>query len=565
MPEHRSQYGRRNRTHRLNPAAEFRRRVSSSSVTARFGATVNPLADARGSDRSPDRKGGVALQEHKTTRSMHLYVHTLFIDCHLLADDGTGESPDETEYSASFNGRGAGARPLIPVVTVGARSGSGISGSPAGPDRQSNQRSHRWRTPGHAPDLRPADLDCARVLKRNEAFIRLAERPRQGLPAPRADLDDLAQLCPLDRLCQVPGLQPDASLLGNQLQALVPDLLDCTGQLLSALQIHFDVSLRLDPAKVAPIAGGGRVERKSQLVATAMQLNHSLQLAYCTNIHRGETWPETFAALNRYTLAVREKVCPQQPFAIGLRLGEYAAVELSERGTLRDFHRWLEKNSCYIFTINGFPYGQFHGTRVKEQVYRPDWTSPARLAYTNRLFDLLEQLVPAGSAGSVSTLPGSFKEFISSREQEIEICKNLCRCVEHIARVSEKSKRQLQLGLEPDPLGLFENSAETIAFFEQLRAEHKNDPRLGEHLGVNYDPCHFAVEFEEPHTALNSLHAAGIKISKLHLSSALKISPTPAARAELKKFADDVYLHQVIARDQSGHRTIYRDLDRKSV
>src|ERR1035437_468860 len=264
MPEHRSQYGRRNRTHRLNPAAEFRRRVSSSSVTARFGATVNPLADARGSDRSPDRKGGVALQEHKTTRSMHLYVHTLFIDCHLLADDGTGESPDETEYSASFNGRGAGARPLIPVVTVGARSGSGISGSPAGPDRQSNQRSHRWRTPGHAPDLRPADLDCARVLKRNEAFIRLAERPRQGLPAPRADLDDLAQLCPLDRLCQVPGLQPDASLLGNQLQALVPDLLDCTGQLLSALQIHFDVSLRLDPAKVAPIAGGGRVERKSQ-------------------------------------------------------------------------------------------------------------------------------------------------------------------------------------------------------------------------------------------------------------------------------------------------------------
>ena len=291
-----------------------------------------------------------------------------------------------------------------------------------------------------------------------------------------------------------------------------------------------------------------------------MQLNHSLQLAYCTNIHRGETWPETFAALNRYTLAVREKVCPQQPFAIGLRLGEYAAVELSERGTLRDFHRWLEKNSCYIFTINGFPYGQFHGTRVKEQVYRPDWTSPARLAYTNRLFDLLAQLVPAGSAGSVSTLPGSFKEFISSREQEIEIRKNLCRCVEHIARVSEQSKRQLQLGLEPEPLGLFENSAETIAFFEQLRAEHENDPRLGEHLGVNYDTCHFAVEFEEPHTALNSLHAAGIKISKLHLSSALKVSPTPAARAELKKFADDVYLHQVVARSKSGQRTTYRDL-----
>src|SRR5208283_2351267 len=132
----------------------------------------------------------------------------------------------------------------------------------------------------------------------------------------------------------------------------------------------------------------------AHLVLAAMQLNHSLQLAYCTNIHRGETWMETLASLNNYALAVREKVCPKKPFAIGLRLGERAAVELSERDTLLAFHRWLDKNGCYVFTINGFPYGQFHGTRVKEQVYRPDWTSPERVAYTNRLFDLLAQLVP---------------------------------------------------------------------------------------------------------------------------------------------------------------------------
>ena len=105
-----------------------------------------------------------------------------------------------------------------------------------------------------------------------------------------------------------------------------------------------------------------------------MQLNHSLQLAYCTNIHRGETWTETFHALQNYALAVRAKVCPQKRFAIGLRLGERAAVELSERDTLLEFHRWLEKNAGYVFTINGFPYGQFHGTRVKENVYRPDWS-----------------------------------------------------------------------------------------------------------------------------------------------------------------------------------------------
>jgi hypothetical protein len=104
-----------------------------------------------------------------------------------------------------------------------------------------------------------------------------------------------------------------------------------------------------------------------------------------------------------------------------------------------------------------------------------------------------------------------------------------------------------------------ESSAETIHFFDHMRAEHPHDARLGEHLGVNYDTCHFAVEFEEPQNALPCLIQHGIKISKIHLSSALKASLVEA-RAELKKFSDDVYLHQVVARDEFGNRTIFRDL-----
>ena len=291
-----------------------------------------------------------------------------------------------------------------------------------------------------------------------------------------------------------------------------------------------------------------------------MKLNHGLHLAYCTNVHRGETWPETFHSLQTHALAVRDKVCLDKPFAIGLRLGERAAVELSERDVLLEFHRWLEKNSAYVFTINGFPYGQFHGARVKEQVYRPDWTSPERVAYTNLLFNLLAELLPAGIEGSVSTLPGSFKEFHPNADALKAIRQNLWHTVEHIARVSEKTGRKLHLGLEPEPLCLLESSAETIHFFDHLRAEHPHDPRLAEHLGVNYDTCHFAVEFEEPQNALPCLVNHGIKISKIHLSSALKVSPTPAACEALKKFADDVYLHQVVVRDAAGNRTIYRDL-----
>jgi hypothetical protein len=291
-----------------------------------------------------------------------------------------------------------------------------------------------------------------------------------------------------------------------------------------------------------------------------VKLNHNLHLAYCTNIHRGETWRETFDSLKNYTLAVREITCPRAPFAIGLRLSNQAAIELNERAAILEFQKWLEKNSCYVFTVNGFPSGQFHGARVKEQVYRPDWTSAARLEYTNLLFDLLAELLPAGIEGGVSTVPGSFKEFISSREQEKLIRENVWRCVEHISRVGEKSKRKMHLGLEPEPLGLLENSAETISFFEQLRDEHENDPRLEEHLGVNYDTCHFAIEFEEPQKALTALRQAGIKISKIHLSSALKTKPTKEARAALKIFADDVYLHQVVERAENGRLKFYRDL-----
>ena len=291
-----------------------------------------------------------------------------------------------------------------------------------------------------------------------------------------------------------------------------------------------------------------------------MILNHGLHLAYCTNIHRGETWRETFDSLNKHTLEVRELVSPRSAFAIGLRLSQRAAVTLSQPATLLQFQRWLEKNDCYVFTINGFPYGRFHGARVKEQVYAPDWTTPARLAYTNRLFDLLANLVPPGVEGSVSTVPGSFKEFIQTPAQLKAIRQNLHRCVQHIARTSKQSRRKLHLGLEPEPLGLLENSAETITFFQQLREEHPGDTRLEEFLGVNYDTCHFAIEFEEPKKAVAALRQAGIKLSKIHLSSALKTKATKSALSKLKPFAEEVYLHQVVSRETGGKLTYYRDL-----
>jgi sugar phosphate isomerase/epimerase len=292
-----------------------------------------------------------------------------------------------------------------------------------------------------------------------------------------------------------------------------------------------------------------------------MRLAQGHHLAYCGNIHRGQTWPETQAALEEFTLAVRERVCPGRPYGIGLRLSDQAARDLSEASALAAFQRWLDRHNCYVFTINGFPFGQFHGTRVKEQVYAPDWTTNARVDYTMRLFDLLAQLLPPGMEGSVSTVPGSWKDFITAAAQEQLIRDNLFRCIEHVARLADRTGRALHLGLEPEPLCYLETTAETVAFFERLRDEHSNDSRLAQCLGVNYDTCHLAVEFEEPGEALAKLQRHGIRISKLHLSSALKARPTTEGRAALSGFADDVYLHQVVARGAGGELERYRDLN----
>lgn len=279
----------------------------------------------------------------------------------------------------------------------------------------------------------------------------------------------------------------------------------------------------------------------------------SLHLAYCTNIHRGETWPETFGALERYTLAVRDRVSPGKPYAIGLRLSDCASRELSDKKTLLEFQRWLESENCYIFTINGFPYGRFHGARVKEQVYAPDWTTLERVEYTNRLFDLLAQLAPG--EGSVSTVPCSYKEFIQAPEQEKAMRDNLWKCVEYI------SGRNLHLGLEPEPLCYLETSRETIDFIQRMRDDRPGDDRLDEHLGVNYDTCHLAVEYEEPAEVLKRFREHHVRISKVHLSSALKVKFTPETREALGAFADDIYFHQVIERDEQGRIRRFKDLD----
>lgn len=317
------------------------------------------------------------------------------------------------------------------------------------------------------------------------------------------------------------------------------------------------------------MAGGLRLclaTEKGMRFFGTMRLKHGIDLGYCTNIHRGETWAQTFTGLRDYTDAVRLRVSPDAAYGIGLRLSAEAAAELAADTGLRDgFRRWMEEKNSYVFTINGFPYGTFHGSRVKEQVYVPDWTTPERLVYTNRLFDLISEFAPSGESVSVSTLPGSFKEFIkpgTASAQRMSIYKHLRKCSDHIESLRNRTGRDIHLGLEPEPLGLFETSAETVVFFEGLVSglSAAETERILRNIGVNYDTCHLAVEFEAPEAAIACLRGAGVRISKIHLSSALRLQPTPAAIARLEAFHDEVYLHQVIVSDRGVVSHRFRDL-----
>jgi hypothetical protein len=155
----------------------------------------------------------------------------------------------------------------------------------------------------------------------------------------------------------------------------------------------------------------------------------------------------------------------------------------------------------------------------------------------------------------------------------------MVRIAERMARVAQEDGSRIHLDIEPEPDCSIENTAETLEFFESrllpmgapqlaarlgVRRDHAREYLL-EHIRLCFDCCHFAVEFEEAAAALDRIRAAGIRIGRAQLSSAIDVAvpAEPDARAELherlRAFADATYLHQVVERRSDGLRH-YLDL-----
>jgi sugar phosphate isomerase/epimerase len=285
-------------------------------------------------------------------------------------------------------------------------------------------------------------------------------------------------------------------------------------------------------------------------------------LTYCTNVHAGASWAEARRALAEHVPELRARVAPGgQPFGLGLWLGADAAATLAQPVALAEFRTWLEENRAYVFTLNGFPYGRFHGARVKENVYRPDWTERARLDHTLRLFDLLARLLPAGATpGSINTVPGTYKGFGLDDSARRQIFRHLAEAAAELDKLRDREGRDFVLGLEPEPLGLLETTEETVAFFREFWALPDTPRCAREVIGVTADCCHQAVEFEEPAEALALWRDAGVRLAKIHLSAALRFAPTNDALAALGAFDEPVYLHQVIVGGPRGVGRRFGDL-----
>src|SRR4051812_35872851 len=130
-------------------------------------------------------------------------------------------------------------------------------------------------------------------------------------------------------------------------------------------------------------------------------LSGPVHLTYCTNIHAGESWPEIRASLDGHVPPIKAAVAPDRPFGIGLRLSGEAAARARHPGELAAFRDQLAALGAYVFTVNAFPFGRFHGARVKEDVYLPDWRGVERVRFTADCAAVLAAMLPEGIEGSI--------------------------------------------------------------------------------------------------------------------------------------------------------------------
>lgn len=305
-------------------------------------------------------------------------------------------------------------------------------------------------------------------------------------------------------------------------------------------------------------------------------------LTYCSNIHPGESWTDHFFHLKDNLPIIKQSISPEAPMGLGLRLANEASIELLDPKRMQEFKIWLEKECLFVFLINGFPYGGFHETTVKENVYKPDWVTKERYDYTLRLFSILSELLPQGIEGGVSTPPLSYQFFDdndSERKQRIEkATKQIVAVLHHLVQIQKKTGHSLHLDIEPEPDGILGNVSLWVHWFlnvllplaiPELQTQWGFTKEVAEetirnHIRICLDVCHSAVSFEDNQTIVRLLKENSIQVGRIQISSALKaefLKQPEETLLLLSSFEEPTYLHQVVIQSEGSPLESYPDLN----
>ena len=293
-------------------------------------------------------------------------------------------------------------------------------------------------------------------------------------------------------------------------------------------------------------------------------------LTYCLNVHPGSTFEEAQVAIFEKAHRVFRRLAAATdvagPFGLGIWLSAEAASTIVAEERLERFARGLDGDGFYAFTFNGFPYGRFHGTRVKERVYSPDWSDRRRYDYTTLLAYILGRLLPEGVNGTISTLPITFKPW-ADEARVTKAAESLAAFAVFLDDLRRTAGTEISLAIEPEPGCYLETTADVSRFFddellpvgcELMGRSHGIGPKLAEeilrrHIGVCLDTVHTGVMCEDPVEAVRRLSEHGIRLAKVQLGAALRLDVGHGGPPQaLEAFTDDVYLHQVTAQTEDG-------------
>ncbi|TWT79808.1 hypothetical protein CA13_12150 [Planctomycetes bacterium CA13] len=293
-------------------------------------------------------------------------------------------------------------------------------------------------------------------------------------------------------------------------------------------------------------------------------------IGYCTNVHAGTDLDTIRDNLQRYAVDVHRNLTGDAPLGVGLWLPQKAASQLAASDEeMREFRAFLDQRHLEAFTINGFPYDNFHQDIVKHQVYEPAWWDPRRLVYTKQLAHVMTSLLPESQkVGSISTLPiGWPTDSIHlglAKSKELDLAGTQLRdLADFLAALEARSGRRIVVAIEPEPGCILDSATDLIQWFEKQlpNSVHRR------YIQVCHDICHSAVMMEPQQEVLSRYAAAGIGIGKVQVSSAvvadwdsMAIHRRQEAIEQLAQFAEDRYLHQTGRMAADGSFTLVEDL-----